>query len=125
MEFHLTPTEWAVMECLWEDSPRTLIQLVKRLKETAGWAKSTTSTMVRRMEEKGLISSRPNGRGKDFYPNVNRDAAVMRETQSFLNRIYRGSVGLMMSSMTQQQMLSREEIEALRSILREAEEGQS
>ena len=54
---------------------------------------------------------------------MNRDAAVMRETQSFLNRIYRGSVGLVMSAMTQQQMLSQEEIEALRSILQEAGEG--
>ena len=72
-----------MMECFGEEAPLTLMQLVKRLKETAGWAQSTTSTMVRYMEEKGLISSRPNGREKDFYPNVNRDAAVMREIRVF------------------------------------------
>ena len=72
---------------------------------------------------KGTDLQSPQRTGKDFYPNVNRDAAVMRETQSFLNRIYRGSVGLVMSAMTQQQMLSQEEIEALRLILQEAGEG--
>ena len=45
------------------------------------------------------------------------------ETRSFLDRVYRGSVGLMMSAMARHQELSSEEIAQLREILREAEEG--
>ena len=118
---HLTNTEWAVLECLWDQSPLTLMQLVNQLKNTMGWAKSTTTTMVKRMEEKNLLKSRPNGRGKDFYPNVDRDEAVTSQTRSFLNRVYRGSVGLMMSAMAEKQELSREEIDELYAILKEAE----
>ena len=121
---HLTNPEWAVLECLWEDAPRTLMQMVSRLKETMGWAKSTTTTMVKRMEEMGLIVSKPNGRGKDFYPNVDRDAAVTSQTRSFLDRVYQGSVGLMMSAMAQKQELSQEEIDELYAILKEAEARQ-
>ena len=121
---HLTNTEWAVLECLWEQSPLTLMQLVSRLKDTMGWAKSTTTTMVKRMEEKNLIKSRPNGRGKDFYPNVDRDEAVTSQTRSFLNRVYQGSIGLMMSAMAEKQELSREEIDELYAILKEAEVNQ-
>lgn len=118
---HLTNTEWAVLECLWDQSPLTLMQLVNQLKNTMGWAKSTTTTMVKRMEEKKLLKSVPNGRGKDFYPNVDRDEAVTSQTRSFLNRVYRGSVGLMMSAMAEKQELSREEIDELYAILKEAE----
>ncbi len=125
MEVHLTQTEWAVMECLWERSPMTLMQLVNRLSQTMGWAKSTTTTMVRRMEEKDLIRSQPNGRGKDFYPNADRNAAVAQETRSFLDRVYQGSVGMMMSAMAKQQQLTQEEIDALYAILQEAEVKQS
>ena len=125
MQTHLTNTEWAVLECLWETSPLTLMQLVNRLKETMGWAKSTTTTMVKRMEEKELIRSRPNGRGKDFYPNVDRDEAVTTETRSFLDRVYQGSVGLMMSAMAEKQELSQDEIDQLYAILKEAEARQS
>ena len=121
MPCRLTPTEWAVLECLWTQAPQTLMQLVAQLKQSMGWAKSTTTTMVRRMEEKELIASRPNGRGKDFYPNVNREQAVMQETRSFLKRVYGGSVRLMMSAMAEQKQLTQEEIDALYAILKEAE----
>ena len=44
------------------------------------------------------------------------------ETRSFLNKVYRGSVGLMMSALTQDRALSKEEIDELYEILRKAEE---
>lgn len=46
-----------------------------------------------------------------------------RETRSFLDRVYRGSVGLMLSAMTDGQTLSRAEIDELYDILKKAEEG--
>lgn len=124
MRVDLTNTEWAVLDCLWEEAPQTLMQLVHRLQEKVGWAKSTTTTMVRRMEEKGLITSRSNGRAKAFYPNVDQSEATARETRSFLDRVYKGSVGLMMSAMAEKQDLSKEEIDQLYAILREAEARQ-
>ena len=99
----------------------TLMQLVEQLKRSTGWAKSTTTTMVRRMEEKGYIQSEQNGRGKNFFPNLDREEAVTTATRSFLDRVYQGSIGMMMSTMAQKQELTSEEIEELYSILREAE----
>ena len=61
----LAPSEWRVMECLWT-GPKTLMELVRALKDSAGWAKSTVTTMVRRMEEKGLIGYETTGRTKVF-----------------------------------------------------------
>ena len=51
----LTASEWSVLTCLWEDSPRTVMQLVADLGDRVGWAKSTTITTLRRMEDKGLV----------------------------------------------------------------------
>ena len=48
---------------------------------------------------------------------------MISETRRFLDRVYQGSVGLMMSAMTQRQELSRDEIAELREILEKAEEG--
>ena len=53
----LSQSEWRVMEALWA-GPKTLMELVRELGASAGWAKSTVTTMVRRMEEKGLIERR-------------------------------------------------------------------
>ena len=119
----LTGSEWSVLDCLWEESPQTVMQLVVRLREKVGWAKSTTITTLRRMEEKGLVSVEQTGRGKSYTPAVEREQAVIAETHSFLDRVYQGSVGLMMGAMAKRQELSRDEVAELRAILDQIEEG--
>ena len=117
----LTGSEWSVLDCLWEKSPQTVMQLVAQLGEKVGWAKSTTITTLRRMEEKGLVRCEVIGKGKSYTPAVEREQAVIFETRSFLERVYRGSVGLMMSAMARRQELSPEEITELREILTQTE----
>ncbi len=123
-EIHLTNSEWYVLDCLWERSPQTVMELVAALGERLGWAKSTTITTLRRMEDKGLVLCQTQGRTKHYAPAVQRDRAVRGETRSFLNKVYQGSVGLMVSALAQDKALSKAEIEELYEILREAEEGE-
>lgn len=120
---HLTGSEWNVLDCLWDSSPQTVMELVSVLGEKVGWAKSTTITTLRRMEEKGLVRCEVAGKGKRYFPAVDREAAVVSETRSFLNRVYRGSVGLMMNAMAQRQELTEEDLRQLRAILDQTEQG--
>ena len=117
----LTNSKWYVLDCLWERSPMTVMELVSALHEKVGWAKSTTITTLRRMEDKGLVTVEVHGRTKYYTPALERDKAVRRETRSFLDRVYQGSVGLMVSAMASEKALSQEEIDALYAILKEAE----
>lgn len=124
MEKHsvsLSAGEWQVMEALWE-GPKTLMELVLLLKDRVGWAKSTVTTMVRRMEEKGLVSYDQEGRTKTFRAAVSREEAAAAETESLLQRAYHGSVGLLVNTLAQREALSREDIDELYAILRKAEE---
>ena len=122
-QIKLTSSEWNVLQCLWEHSPQTVMQMVSRMGEKVGWAKSTTITTLRRMEEKGLVHCEISGKAKSYTPAVDQEKAVITETHSFLERIYKGSVGLMLSAMAERRELSREEIAELREILAKAEEG--
>ena len=119
----LTASEWNVLSCLWENSPRTVMQLVADLGDRVGWAKSTTITTLRRMEEKELVRVEHAGKGKLYAPAVEREQAVIAETRSFLDRVYQGSVGLMMSAMAKRQELSKDEVAELRAILDRIGEG--
>lgn len=121
MEQTLTHSEWYVMDCLWQHSPSTVMELVSALHEKVGWAKSTTITTLRRMEDKGLVAVEVRGRTKYYTPSLEREQAVRRETRSFLDRVYQGSVGLMVSAMANEKALSKEEIDTLYAILKEAE----
>ena len=97
----LTEAEWQVMEKLWEKSPQSGRELTQSLEISKGWNRSTTLTLLARLEKKGAVeSSRENGK-KQFSPVLERENAAMEETRSFLDRVYQGSVGLMLSAMTQ------------------------
>ena len=122
---NLTNSEWYVLDCLWERSPQTVMELVAALHDRLGWAKSTTITTLRRMEDKGLVLCTVEGRTKHYAPAVQRENAVRGETRSFLDKVYRGSVGLMVSALAEDKALSRAEIDELYEILRKAEEEQS
>lgn len=122
---NLTNSEWYVLDCLWERSPQTVMELVAALHDRLGWAKSTTITTLRRMEDKELVLCTVEGRTKHYAPAVQRENAVRGETRSFLDKVYRGSVGLMVSALAEDKALSRAEIDELYEILRKAEEEQS
>lgn len=120
-EIKVTNSEWYVMDCLWEEHPRTLMQIVPLLNERVGWSKSTCATMVRRMAEKELIGYEEKGKTKYFFPKVKKEDVVVQETRDFLQRIYDGSIGMMMSALVRQNDLSKEDIEELQEILKTAE----
>ena len=118
----LSSGQWNVMRELWKESPQTLMQLVGKLERSVGWSKSTTITMLHRMERKGLVAVRQVGRSKSYMPLVTKDEATVSETRSFLDRVYSGSVGLMVSAMAERQEFTDAELAELRDILRKAEE---
>ena len=117
----LTSAEWSVMECLWEHAPRTGRELTEALEKRCGWSRSTTLTLLRRLEDKGAVGTETEGRVKAFLPLVSREEAALRETENLLSRVYQGSLSLMVSAFTKKQALSRGELEELYAILKEAE----
>ena len=117
----LTEAEWAVMECLWEQSPRTGRETVAWLDKKMGWSRSTTLTLLRRLEEKGAVAGDTEGAVKTFCPLIAREEVAIQETESLLDRAYKGSLSLLVSAFTKKQSLPQQEIDELYAILREME----
>lgn len=118
----LNNSEWCVMEALWQEQPRTLMQLVRRMKERQGWSKSTTSTVLRRMQEKGYIRYTEGEKARLYFTELERNAVVIRETETFLNRTFGGSLGMLVNAFAENHRLSETDLEELRRILHKAEE---
>ena len=118
----LSEAEWHVLESLWAESPKVGSHIVADMERRKGWSRSTTLTMLRRMTDKGLISCDDSGKMKTYTSLVLREEAVKKETESFLNRVYQGSVSMLLNSFVEKQKLSAGEIKELREILDQAEE---
>jgi len=119
----LTQAEWSVMECLWQAGPLTGRQVTQHMEKHCGWSRSTTLTLLSRLESKGAVESVTVETGpKVFSPLLEREDAALQETEDFLSRVYQGSLSLMVSSLTQKQALSREELDQLYELLKGLEE---
>ena len=122
-QISLSDNEWKLMGRLWERSPRTITELTADLREETGWSKNTIITMLSRLEAKGAVTYAEGGRARLYSPTITREAAALRETESLLKRVYRGSVGMLVSTLAQGGDLTEDDIAELTAILEKAKEG--
>lgn len=120
----LSEAEWKIMTILWEKEPVTIMQLTAELKSETGWTKNTVITLLKRMEKKNAVIYEQGENAKKYYSLIKREDVCVEETKSFLKRIYRGSLGMMVNSLIEQDAVSKEDIDELYSILKKAEEEQ-
>lgn len=113
----LSVMEWKLMDRLWESAPKTITQLTRELEPDTGWAKGTVISFLGRLVAKGAVRYEEGAKARQYYPAVSYDAVAAHETESFLRRVYGGSVGLMINSLAGRDALSRQDIQALRSLL--------
>lgn len=123
MKVNLSDGEWKLMNKLWEDAPMTITQLTAALQEETGWGKHTVITMLSRLEAKGAVVHDGGHPAKRYSAALGREDAAQAETRSFLDKVYGGRLGLMMSAMVDSQSLSQEDIDELTAILENAKEG--
>lgn len=120
----LSAGEWQVMECLWEASPRTLMEMVHALSPATGWSKSTIVTMVTRLEAKGAVAYSEGGQAPGFIPPpLPGDQGRRPGDRDPARRVYRGAVGLMVNALVDSRGLTQADIDELTAILEKAKEG--
>ena len=115
----LSDAEWKIADCLWDKGSMTITELTRELGAITGWSKNTVITLLKRMIEKGAVTFVQEERAKRFHPAINRTEAELEETESFLDKVYKGNVGLMISNLIGSEKLTNEQIEELRRIIRE------
>ena len=121
MQIILSDGEWKILQELWKKAPLTITQLTSLLKRETNWGKHTVITMLGRLERKGAIYYEEGERAKHFYPLVSKDKVSIEEAKGFLSKVYNGSLSMMVNNMIKQQTLSKEEIDKLYEILKQAE----
>ena len=97
----------------------TITELTKELRPATGWGKNTIITLLKRMTEKGAVTFVQGDKAKRFHPAVDRTEAELEETTSFLDKVYKGDIGLMISNLIDSDQLTDEQLAELRRIIRE------
>ncbi|MBQ9141658.1 MAG: BlaI/MecI/CopY family transcriptional regulator [Lachnospiraceae bacterium] len=111
------------MNILWENSPCTIMQITKALSESTGWTKHTVMAFLKRLEEKGAVYYEEGGKAKQYYAKVPQTEVVLEEVRSFLQKAFKGKLGLMLNTMIEEEALTQTELDELYEILEKGRKG--
>ncbi|MCI1945687.1 BlaI/MecI/CopY family transcriptional regulator [Clostridium luticellarii] len=113
----ISDSEWEIMKVLWKNSPVTSSEIIKILKQYTSWSPKTIHTLINRLVDKDIVQVK---KQKPFYlysPKVSEEECRNIKTRSFLEKVYDGSIRLLISNFIKDEKLSDEEIDELRQIL--------
>lgn len=115
MRIILADREADLMEVLWDNGPSTVAEVRKRLK--AKLAYNTVLSILRTLETKGYVGHEEEGRAHRYVARVAREAARRSAVLQLCNKLFKGSVELLMTSAVSDKRLSEEEVRRIRTLL--------
>jgi len=106
---------------MWKDgNPVTSSDVMERLAEKRSWAITTLMTVLARLVEKGYLSCDRSTRTNLYSPLVAEQEYKEQESQTFLKRMYHGSLPGLVSSLYQSGAVNDEDLEELRRFIENA-----
>ncbi|ADV26569.1 transcriptional repressor, CopY family [Pseudoxanthomonas suwonensis 11-1] len=121
----VTEAEAAVMEVLWQSSPRSSEEVVAAVAPATGWAEPTIKTLLNRLLNKGAISAEREGRRYLYSPVLAREAWVEQQSEGLLARLFGGRVAPLVAHFSERGRLSAADIAELKRLVSELEEGEA
>ncbi|MFD1395482.1 penicillinase repressor BlaI [Kroppenstedtia eburnea] len=116
---NISEAEWEVMNVLWDRAPQTANEVIHSLQERTEWKPKTVRTLLDRLVQKKVVGVNRNQKVYTFFPLYSQKECQHAEAQSFLKRIYGGTLKSMLIQFIQEDSLTEEDIKELRSILNE------
>jgi BlaI family penicillinase repressor len=118
----ISETEWEIMKVLWLKSPLPAQDIIDALSARDDWHPKTVKTLLNRLVKKGALGFRKEGRLYLYRPLVTEVECVTAESESFLDRVFGGSLKPLLTHFAETRKLSPAEIAELKALLKKSEE---
>lgn len=114
----LSETEFKIMKILWEHpEPVTSSQILEETREELGWKLASLMTALSRMVDKGYVHCDRSTRTNYYRAVISREDYRIRESDSFLEKLYDRSATKFIVSLCQRDKMSGKEIAKLKAYL--------
>lgn len=115
---HVTEAELSVLRQLWNQGDTTIRQLVDELYPEGGAsAHATVQKLLQRLEAKGCVSRRRDGRAHVYRSEVSRSTLIRRRLQEVADTFTGGSLSPLLTHLMGGRRFSHGEIDQLRSLV--------
>jgi BlaI family penicillinase repressor len=118
----ISETEWEVMRVVWSRHPRSAQEIIETLAAEDDWHPKTVKTLLNRLVNKGALGFKKEGRAYLYRPLVAEADCVTAESESFLERVFGGSLKPMFAHFAETRKLSPAEIAELKRLLKRSED---
>ena len=109
----LTDLQQAILDFVWSSGPATSEQIREALMPRHRLKDSSVRTLLRRLEARGLLSHRVDGKVFLYHASVPPRNLAARAVQHIIERFCEGSVEQFLVGMVDEKVLSVEEIQRL------------
>lgn len=115
----LTPAEWKVMKVVWRYRNRgcSARDVYTETATTAGWAPTTTKSILRRLVDKGHLHARLVGNSHLYEPAGSALKSLLVAADNLMNNMLEGTTGLVISHMLENSQLTDDELVRLRELI--------
>ena len=115
----ISETEWEVMDAVWSQAPCSAERIIAALQRSdPSWHPRTAKAFLNRLVRTKVLGFSREGRAYIYRPLVQREECVDAASESFLERVFGGSLRPMLAHFVQREKLSAEEIRELRRLLK-------
>lgn len=117
----LVGRQLAIMRVLWERGEASVAQVQEWLPIDPPLAYSTISTVLSRMEKKGLVSHRREERLHFYRPAVSQDEAGQTMVDDVVSRICDGSPSQLVNHLLESDQVDSKELKRIKKLIEEHE----
>lgn len=106
-------SEYRFCLIMWEKEPIRSPELVRLCKERLGWKETTAYTVMKRLEERGVLKVE----NKIVTSLFSKDQIQQAELDEFMTKTFEGSLPAFISAFGKRQALSEKDIEEIQRII--------
>ena len=124
-QHHLGDLQLAIMRILWGRGEATVAEVHETLEPERGLALTTIATMLTKMEKKGVVDHRAEGRRFIFRPLVSEEQVRRSMVADLTSQLFRGDVTALVNHLLSEHEIDARELAQLRRLIaaRGREEG--
>ncbi len=116
-KINISDSEKFIMDILWHSSPQTSKQIISSIDSSLEWQDKTIKTLINRLLKKEAINFEKQGRQYLYFPLIKEADYIQKESQSFVQKVFKGDVGSLISAFAKPENLSSNDIQKLKEII--------
>lgn len=115
----------AIMHVLWEQGEAVVADVHRALEEERGLAPTTIATMLAKMETKGVVGHRSEGRRYVYRPLVSESEVRRTMVDELTRGLFEGNAVALVSHLLSEHEIDRDDLDELRELIARRQEEEN